>query len=152
MYLTSLVNLDTSNFEVHYYFIDDNTDEDSKEILKKFSMFEKNVEIKEFGTSEIRNINVIHGGSQTNIDKVTGFRNHLLKVAREGGYDYLFTVDSDLLLQKKTLSHLVSLKKDIISEIFWTKWSEDGVKLPQVWECDKYSFFDPTAVEGNLTE
>ncbi|GEN35031.1 glycosyltransferase [Aneurinibacillus danicus] len=40
-----------------------------------------------------------------------------------------------------TLQHLVSLEKDIVSEIFWTSWQEGERKFPQVWLSDQYTLY-----------
>lgn len=72
---------------------------------------------------------------------MAAFKNRFLEIAREGNYDYLFLVDSDLVLHPKTLVHLVSLNKDIVAEVFWTSWEPSSQPLPQVWLGDQYRLF-----------
>jgi len=50
-------------------------------------------------------------------------------------------VDSDLVLHPKTLVHLVGLDKDIVSEVYWTRWTPDLEPLPQVWVGDQYRLY-----------
>lgn len=64
---------------------------------------------------------VTHRWSAENLDKMPTMRNMLIKKTLSGGYDYLFMVDTDLILQPQTLMALLSADKDIIAEIFWTK-------------------------------
>lgn len=55
-----------------------------------------------------------------NLAKMHALRNMTVKRALEGGYDYWFSVDTDLVLQPQTLTALLDADKDIVSEIFWT--------------------------------
>ena len=45
------------------------------------------------------------------------YKDDFIKIALNEGYDFLFLVDSDLYLDPKTLVHLLSLDKDIVSEV-----------------------------------
>ena len=67
------------------------------------------------------------------------FKNTIIKHFLERDDDYLFLIDSDILMNPNTLTQLVSTKKDIVSEIFWTKWTPDSIALPQVWYEDLYT-------------
>lgn len=52
------------------------------------------------------------------------YKMHLLRnmtVRRAKGYDYWFSVDTDLVLQPQTLQVLLDADKDIVSELFWTR-------------------------------
>jgi len=62
-----------------------------------------------------------HFWTQDNLEKMPRLRNALVRHALEGGYDYLFSVDTDLVLHPATLQTLLDADKDIVSEIFWTK-------------------------------
>lgn len=59
--------------------------------------------------------------TQENYSIVAEMRTSLLKKAREEKYDYLFMVDSDVLLHPKTLKMLITDNKDIVSSLSWTK-------------------------------
>lgn len=62
-------------------------------------------------------------------------------------WDYLFLVDSDLYLDPHTLRHLLSLKKDIVSEVYWTRWKPELIPLPQVWIKDQYTLYESSREE-----
>ncbi len=49
-------------------------------------------------------------------------REEMRQAALDGGYDYLFMVDSDLILGPDTLSLLLQAHKDFIAGIFWTRF------------------------------
>ena len=65
--------------------------------------------------------------------KMSGLRNRTIEEMLDGGYDYWFSVDTDLVLDPWTLYRLIEADKDIVSEIFWTQhWYN-------AWERDQYS-------------
>lgn len=99
----------------------------------------------EINTNDVyRKADGTHYWSDTNLKKMSILRNRCIQEALEGGYDFLFFVDSDLVLHPDTLRILLEADKDIVSELFWTnawcnawlydqssgmnpKWSEPGV-------------------------
>lgn len=61
-----------------------------------------------------------HYWTHQNLAKMHQLRNLTCQRALDGGYDYLFSVDTDLVLQPETLQTLLETGKDIVSELFWT--------------------------------
>lgn len=61
-----------------------------------------------------------HLWTQENLEKMPALRNMTVRRALEGGYDYLFSVDTDIILHPETLLRLLEADKDIVSELFWT--------------------------------
>jgi len=61
--------------------------------------------------------NTTHIWKSENINAVIYMKNELIKLAQKG-YDYIFFVDSDLILEKDTLERLLEANKDIISQTF----------------------------------
>lgn len=61
-----------------------------------------------------------HIWTHENLVKMHGLRNATIERARAGGYDYWFSIDTDLVLHPLTLKTLLDADKDIVSEIFWT--------------------------------
>lgn len=142
-YLWSLENLMKDNFIFDYCFVDDNKNCLSKDLLIEFKNKNRNVIILQSIISDadyIKDENTHHWNEQL-IWKVAKNKDKILKYALNNEYDYVFLVDSDLILHPTTLKHLISLKKDIISEIFWTKWQNNSIELPQVWISDQYNLF-----------
>ncbi|CCO09051.1 glycosyltransferase [Desulforamulus hydrothermalis] len=68
-------------------------------------------------------------------------------MALEQEYDYVFLVDADLILHPKTLVHLISLQKDIVAEVFWTRWQPNLPLQPQVWLGDAYRLYQKNRQE-----
>ena len=138
-FLLSLKSLNQEDMEVYYYFIDDNIDKESSKMLSEFAMGDDKTIIKKSGYSDqyIRNEET-HIWKEDLIWKVANFKNHIIQYARKNDFDCLFFVDSDLILHPNTLQQLISTGKDIVSEIFWTKWNQGDIELPQVWMYDTY--------------
>ena len=65
--------------------------------------------------------------------RMSELRNMTIRKMLDGGYDYWFSVDTDVVLDPLTLRWLIDADKDIVSEIFWTKhWCN-------AWMVDQYS-------------
>ena len=139
-FLRSLDRLEISEYELFYHFIDDNYNPLSKKQLMDFQQQAGNVLIEGEGMEAPQSIPYInHNWNQSKIWKVAEYKNGLIARARREGFDYLFLIDSDLLLHPKTLVHLIGVEKEIVSEIFWTKWSGNAIEQPQVWLSDSYT-------------
>lgn len=141
-FLFGLKHLERNNLQVDLAFIDNNSEEISSKLLQKMVIKNSIKTIINIDTKDTYACNEeTHHWSNGVIWKVAEFKNTLIRMALEQNYDYIFLVDSDLILHPKTLTHLVSLNKDIVSEVFWTKWFEKQIYLPQVWMTDEYNFF-----------
>ncbi|MEW6172555.1 MAG: glycosyltransferase [Bacillota bacterium] len=137
-FLWSFDQLDKTGLTVDYAFIDDN--DEISDLLQQFAAGRDNVCI--FRAEEARSGYVCnettHYWREDLIWKVAAYKNHFIQLARDEGFDFLFLVDSDLVLHPKTLVHLVGLEKDIVSEVYWTVWQPGSIPLPQVWVGDQY--------------
>jgi glycosyltransferase involved in cell wall biosynthesis len=139
-FLSSLYRLKHENMECGYLFIDDNQDERSSKLLSDISKIVDHVTIQPTHRHNdyVRN-ETTHFWNEQLIWKVAEFKNAIIQHAIEEKYDYLFLVDSDLLLHPRTIEQLITMDKDIISEIFWTKWQPNSAPQPQVWLRDEYT-------------
>ncbi|WP_281951143.1 hypothetical protein [Nitrosophilus kaiyonis] len=153
-FLYFLSKIEKDNNEIFYYFIDDNDLLESKKLLKKFYKKNKEFIIIKQGYSNDKYIcdNFNHQWNDELIWKVANYKNEIINFARENSFDYLFLIDSDLLIHPKLISHLINANKDIISEVFWTKWTPEGPELPQVWQCDEYNLFPAELIKANEDE
>lgn len=138
-FLESLERLESTNLVLDFAFIDDNNDHD---LLTNFSRGKENVHIFPTKSEDCYICDEsTHYWREDLIWKVAEFKNSFITLALEEGYDYLFLVDSDLYLHPKTITHLVSLGKDIVSEVYWTRWIPGMLPLPQVWISDDYKLY-----------
>lgn len=118
-FLISLQNLRHHHLEFGYFFIDDNLEELASAMLRDFAKHVGNVTLETSRQEDmyVRN-EVTHHWNEDLIWKVAEFKNVMLRRALNEKYDYLFLVDSDVLLHPRTVEQLVSSGKDIVSEIF----------------------------------
>jgi len=149
-FLDSLIRLETNQVKVDFSFIDDHNDHT---LLSRFALEQPNVLIFPGETmADYLCDETTHYWREDLIWKVARYKDHFIKIALDEGYDYLFLVDSDLYLDPKTLTHLLSLKKDIVSEVFWTRWKPELIPLPQVWMEDQYTLYKSRREPLNETE
>ena len=58
------------------------------------------------------------------VSDMSVYRNMTIRKALDGGYDYLLSVDTDLVLEPHTLEYLLKADKDCVAGLFWTNgWS-----------------------------
>lgn len=143
-FLSSLQQLHHVSHIVDYYFIDDNSDTASSGLLQQFAQQQKTsqcyiLSVNSPQTMTGKNEEETHYWPIELIWKVAAFKNCIIKKAIEENYDYLFLVDADLVLNPLSLECLISCNKDIVSEIFWTRWTPQSEELPQVWVSDFYT-------------
>jgi glycosyltransferase involved in cell wall biosynthesis len=139
-FLNSLLRLNLKDIELHFYLIDDNEDAASSQLLNTFAQSGRPVFLQASGYHDayIRDDNT-HFWNSNLVWKVAGFKNLMIRRAEAFGYDYLFLIDSDLILHPEILLHLIATGKDIISEVFWTQWQPGTLLQPQVWMHDEYN-------------
>lgn len=138
-FLSSLKKLETDGLEICYAFIDDQ--ESSSQLLREFAAETPNVRILA-GEDSGKYVcdEHTHYWRDDIIWKVARYKDRLIALALDENFNFLFLVDSDLVLHPKTLTHLAGLGKDIVSEVYWTKWKPDLPPLPQVWLGGQYRF------------
>jgi glycosyltransferase involved in cell wall biosynthesis len=142
-FLASLERLEKKSFSLDYFFIDDNEDPNSSALLEQFAKKYPTHLVKAKPTDQKYLCNeVTHFWKEELIWKVAGFKDQIIERAKEKGYDYLFLIDSDIVLQPVTIEKLLRDQKEIVSNVFWTKWQPDQPSLPQVWLSDTYNLFE----------
>ena len=146
VFLENLVKMDLAGLEVSYFFIDDNIEESSSELLKKFQKANKNVILKnylDFGYEPGLNYQNqdTHSWKKSLIERITTFKDAIIKYAQNNSFDYLFFVDSDIIMNPQTIKHLIKQNVDIVSEVFWTSWNPGDNLAPQVWLQDESKLY-----------
>lgn len=154
-FLQSLEELMQISCECDYLFVDDNDNAESAFMLLEFA------EKKQGRCTIAQNTNktitepyvcneITHYWRDSIVWKVAAFKDYIIKYATEHGYDYLFLIDSDMVLHPLTVEQLIVDNKDIVAEIWWTNWVPDTAKSPSVWLYDVYTMYEIRG--GNLTE
>jgi cellulose synthase/poly-beta-1,6-N-acetylglucosamine synthase-like glycosyltransferase len=145
-YLQSLDNLKVpAGVQAHKHFVLHNCDE-LIPVLRHHTDFATRLSYESCKTNtEYIKDEETHHWKEEAIHEISGIKNHILEKARQENYDYMFFVDSDLILHPDTLWHLISQHKDIIAEVFWTKWKPTEPEAPNAWDYDTYAFASETA-------
>lgn len=156
-FLSSLERLAQDKYSLDYFFVDDNTNKESSQLLHEFAQKHENkclISAPEY-TSEKQEEHPQHYCCDdkthywdTEITwKVAAFKDQMIHTAFEKGYDYLFLIDSDLLLHPKTIDQLIADNKEIVANIFWTKWFPLDPLMPQVWVSDVFKRYESGILE-----
>ena len=146
-FLNSLEKLNNDGLDFYYYFVDDNSEKESSDLLKKFKKNNKRVLLKSFSDFNVENSEEYicdkstHQWKSSLIKRITLFKDDMIRMAKDDNFDYLFFVDSDIVLNPNTIIHLISRNVDIVSNVFWTIWKDGGMLLPQVWLQDESSSY-----------
>ena len=138
-FLLGLEEVDKGSNQVSYYFVDDNSDELSSKLLQEFA--ERNDTIVKKGSELFQSDDQYdgHNWKSETLAKVTVFKNTIIKYCLENGFDYLFLIDSDIILDKRSLLQLLSDNVDIVSNVFWNQWKKNGYLTAQCfWIPDIY--------------
>lgn len=145
-FLLSLNELDLTGIQLDFYFVDDNENPASKELLQKFcgekaapTRCTVVVPSPLSQKTEYLCDETTHYWKEELVWKVADFKNKMLEQALVDRYDYIFLIDSDLILHPRTLHALMKANQEIVSNIFWTSWVENAPPLPQVWLTDHYT-------------
>lgn len=151
-FLRSLKNLNRVTITVDFMFIDDNVDEKSKQLLAEFKNGESKIIILHGQNHALYLCNEeSHYWDDDLMFKVASYKNSIIHYAIEEVYDYLFFVDSDLILHPNLIEHLKDANKEIVSEIFWSQWHSDQQSEPNVWLFDEYDLV-PKRLGENLSK
>lgn len=143
-FLTGLEEADKGSNTVSYYFVDDNTEQESTDILNEFAdkydvILKKGkdlFDVSAFGSDNDYNG---HNWKAVNLAKITEYKNSMIKQCVENDFDYLFLIDSDIIIDKRTIPQLLSDNVEIVSNVFWNQWRKNGILTPQCfWIPDIY--------------
>ncbi len=144
-FLCGLDEADKGLNEVSYFFVDDNTEQQSSDLLRAFAQTHDTVlrkgtelfDISKYDYEENDYNN--HGWKTVNLAKVTEYKNAMIDYCIKEKFDYLFLIDSDIVIDKRTIPQLLSDNVEIVSNVFWNQWTKNGRLTPQCfWIPDIY--------------
>jgi hypothetical protein len=146
-FLDSLDHLEQKTYTLDYYFVEGNTIPESEKLL--FDFAEKkgprchliHEDKEKILPANVCN-EVTHYWQEDIIWKIAAFKDEIIEFARDNDYDYLFLIDSDLLIHPRVVDQLIKANKEIVSNIFWTNWVPNTQLLPSVWISDLYTLYN----------
>ena len=77
------------------------------------------------------------------ISDMAEYRNMTIRKTLDGGYDYLLSVDTDLVLEPHTLQVLLEADKDCVAGLFWTNGWSNAWMYDQASVNDKPEWHEP---------
>lgn len=145
-FLRSLTELDTTGLSLGFFFVDDNEDALSSRMLRSFPCGEAGITVayaSDIVPDLSENSYSGHNWDYDLIERVADMKNHIIDAARARDYSHLFFIDSDIVLHPQSLKQLLSDEKDIVANIFWTRFSSWDTLHPQVWQMDQRALYNP---------
>lgn len=136
MFLKYLFKMDTSSLDVGYFFIDDNVNKDSSDILKDYANEYDNVNLFVNDEFVIDHVYKNHVWTLGLLEKIAYLKNKAIDYCIDNNYDYIFFIDSDIIAHQYLIKHLLSTKKDIVSTVLWSKWDGCEQEYPNAWLYD----------------
>ncbi|MDK2802328.1 MAG: hypothetical protein KFW09_03005 [Oscillospiraceae bacterium] len=142
-FLLSIEKLNIIGIDVDYYIIDDNISVLSSSIIKNFKdrsilkgdiIIENSTKIisMDFFQTEEKYIPLKHNWNKEMLDRIYFMKHRISKYALNMDYDYVFLLDSDVIIHRNTLYNLISKEKDIISTLIVSRY-EDDMTLINAW-------------------
>jgi len=91
------------------------------------------------------NVTMYHNHMWTGdlVNAMSVYRNMTIQKALDGGYDYLLSVDTDLVLEPHTLQVLLDADKDCVAGLFWTNGWSNAWMYDQVSENNRPEWKKP---------
>lgn len=145
LYLEHLRRLEIpEGYEVHRGFMLHNCEHLSRHLKKEYN----EVGLIYNNTTKYEKNENTHLWKNDNFSDVVKMKNNFIDIMLKNNFDYIFYVDSDLMLHPKTLVSLLKADKDMIAEIFWTEWQKEAtmpmVEMPNCWISDHYNIDLPS--------
>ena len=159
-FLQGLDEADWGDNKISYYFVDDNKEPESSMLLEEFASNHKDTILIKGDSliSDKEDNNYVcdsqsHHWKSENINRITLFKDSMIEYCIENGCDYLFLIDSDIVLDRRAPRSLLSRNVDIVSNVFWTQWSIGSSLVPQCfWMPDPYQQYKAFNVKLDPTE
>ena len=137
-FLKGLERIQKGDNDLYYYFVDDNTDSRSSSVLKDFSnkndhvLIRKPEEILE-KTADNHYIcdDFTHSWNIENIERISVFKDSMIEHCINNDFDYLFLIDSDIVIDQRSLLHLIARDVEIVSNVVYSQWEPNEPLLPQ---------------------
>ena len=137
-YLLSLSNLlIPENYEASFYFYLHNCSE-LKELLKE-NQYEEVLDNSKYNFFS-------HDFKNENYSALSYMRTKALQKAREENFDYVFSVDSDVLIHPKTLIYLLKDNQDIVGMINWSKSFSGDKILPNCYDLEYWRWWENNSI------
>ena len=145
--INSWLNLkENDDFLFDILLHDDKFDKESSNFIANELSTDKRIKIIDFNFDLKNDYQGDHHWNITQIDRISHIKNRAIEYSLKNNYDYLFLVDADLVLNPNTLSHLVSLKKHFVFEVFWTLFFNESFHKPNAWDYHSWAYYNEETI------
>ncbi|MDP1880269.1 MAG: hypothetical protein Q8K60_04950, partial [Parachlamydiaceae bacterium] len=140
-FLQGIKDLEKEDYSLTILFLDDNFYAESSELLNQFQSESKIpcqiIKVpRDYLTPFYQCDENTHQWTLDLIWRLANIKNQILDFARENQYDYLFLIDSDVLIHPNTIQHLIKANAPIVCNLYWTEETKNAPLKPQVWLSD----------------
>lgn len=128
-----------------YVFVDDGCPPDARQLLDEFVAQHGGLVWQGPSGNDWTDVGVTHGWSPSAMNRVGAIKDRLLQFARENRAEAIWLADADLVMDPMTLTSLWSVPDQIVSAVYWTRWSQVPPEHPpvhagpQVWLAHPYT-------------
>lgn len=137
-YLFSLSHLFIPNgYEVYYYFYLHNCPE--LKIFLKEDQYEEILDNSKYD-------NFSHEFKNENYSALSCMRTAALVKARKENFDYVFSVDSDILVHPKSLQYLIEDNQDIVGMINWSRSFSSNKIVPNCYDLEYWKWWEDNSI------
>lgn len=143
--LPSWQNQIAEGFELDILIYNDNNDPKAFKYAESFINSSNNINLLP-NIFSISSSYKDHLWNTQSFERITKIKNTAINYARQKNYDSLFLIDADLVLHPMTLSHLFSLKKDFVFELFWTKFKDQSFVKPNCWDYHSWNYNNSNSI------
>jgi hypothetical protein len=128
------------NVQLYHLFIDDGCDAEARALLDEFvAQYGGTVGSASSGSGDFSDQGPTHQWTESAMNRVGVIKDQILQFARQNRAEAVWLVDADLILDPMTLTSLWSVPEQIVSAVYWTRWTQpkdDHPPIhagPQVW-------------------
>lgn len=143
--LPSWLQQRTDDFTYDVLLYNDNKEEEAISFTNEFGEKHEKVTVENNWFDDFSKYKKHHWTVES-VDRIIYIKNKALQLSKEQNYDAVFLVDADLVLHPETLSHLISLKKDFVFEIFWTVFTDQLFAKPNCWDVHSWDYYNANSI------
>ena len=126
-----LAGLDAQGFDESWFYDDNDTPSPllaDREVLPPMDLPSR----ENYGRGAVR-----HEWPMGAVARVATIKNRALAMFLKTDHEFIFLIDSDVLIPPGLVDHLAGLSTPIVSAVYWSDWG--GGAQPNVWDYHPYS-------------
>jgi hypothetical protein len=156
-YLNHILKIDYPKDLICFYFIINNTTDNSHEILKEFKANHEaeygGIKIEVYNSrNKFKDERVTEIREKHTYDWLSELRNKMLKECYSKGYDYLFSCDSDILVSPNILKRLLEHEKPFVAGLIYNGYLFRPFDASSNYDTVANAYKYPNILKGNVRD